>query len=303
MSGNIPQYGDMLYLVNIQNEECEEYKIIEVTQKQNDNQGKMFYRCRVMGENSTPFTAHPDFLDYYPDDDGYFIDFLGTMIPVPVMDKAQKARYRLGTYKKKQKADFEKYNGPRRMRYLTNLFSLQRKIMGYDTSEEDKAETKNISALRYYYCYQPKDIFDANYLFFEISDLTQKIIEEIFPCDENDAYYNNDWTVRFCNIICNGNATFIVVTHQYKGDWARSFDSKGDFCNLPEERHYYQKNFNAKIVESNEYPRGFGIVMQQNVIWGGFEDCINLEARTVADMPTFTQIFAYDSVEVDNTTI
>lgn len=29
---NIPQYGDILYLVNILNEECEEYKIIEVTQ-------------------------------------------------------------------------------------------------------------------------------------------------------------------------------------------------------------------------------------------------------------------------------
>lgn len=43
--------------------------------------------------------------------------------------------------------------------------------------------------------------------------------------------------------------------------------------------------------------------MQQNVIWGGFENCINLNARTVADMPMFTQIFAYDSVDVDNTTI
>lgn len=301
MSGNIPQYGDMLYLVNIMTEECEEYKIIEVTQKQQANHGKSFYRCRIM-RSEAGFSDMTYYLDYYPDDKGYFIDFLGTMIPVPAMDKVQKARYRLGAYKKKQKEDFENYNALRRIRYLTKLFSLQREILGYNTPE-DVEETRKISNLRYYYCYQPKDVFDANYLFFEISDLTQKIIKEIFPCDENDAYYNNDWTVEFCNIICDGNATFIVATHQYKGDWARSFDSKSDFCNLPEERHYYQKNFNAKIIESNEYPRGFGIVMQQNVIWGGFEDCINLEARTVADMPTFTQIFAYDRVEVDNTTI
>ena len=302
MSGNIPQYGDKLYLVNILNEEREEYKIIEVTQKQQANHGKLFYRCRIM-RTEAGFFDEPDFLDYYPDDGDYFIDFLGTMIPVPVTDNARKAQYRLSTYKKNQKADFLKFNGLQRNRYLRSLFSLQREILGYDTSEADKAETRNTGILRYYYCHQPKENVKATYFHHEINHLTTKIIKEIFPCDENDVYYNNDWIVKFCNIVGEGNAAFIVVTHQYKGDWARSFDSKDDFRRLPEECYFYQKNFNAKIIESNEYPRGFGIVMQQNVIWGGFENCINLNARTVADMPMFTQIFAYDSVDVDNTTI
>lgn len=30
------------------------------------------------------------YLDYYPDDNGYFIDFLGAMIPIPIMDKVQR---------------------------------------------------------------------------------------------------------------------------------------------------------------------------------------------------------------------
>ena len=94
VSGNIPQYGDKLYLVNILNEEREEYKIIEVTQKQQANHGKLFYRCRIM-RTEAGFFDEPDFLDYYPDDGDYFIDFLGTMIPVPVTDNARKAQYRL----------------------------------------------------------------------------------------------------------------------------------------------------------------------------------------------------------------
>ena len=93
------------------------------------------------------------------------------------------------------------------------------------------------------------------------------------------------------------------MDEKFPKDIAPNIYSKDDFRRLPEECYFYQKNFNAKIIESNEYPRGFGIVMHQNVIWGGFENCINLNARTVADMPTFTQIFAYDSVDVDNTTI
>ena len=98
MNENIPQYGDILYLVNILNEECEEYKIIEVTQKQQPNHGKLFYRCRIIRTESW-LSDMTHYLDYYLDDGGYFIDFLGTMIPVPVMDKVQKARYRLGAYK------------------------------------------------------------------------------------------------------------------------------------------------------------------------------------------------------------
>ena len=121
MNENIPQYGDILYLVNILNEECEEYKIIEVTQKQQPNHGKLFYRCRIMRTESW-LSDMTHYLDYYPDDNGYFIDFLGAMIPIPVMDKVQKARYRLGAYKKKQKAAFKNCNGMRRMRYLTDLF-------------------------------------------------------------------------------------------------------------------------------------------------------------------------------------
>ena len=77
----------------------------------------------------------------------------------------------------------------RRMRYLTDLFSLQREILGFDTPE-DETDTKNISDLRYYYCYQPNDTFDLFYLHAEIIDLAKKIVREIFPCDENDIYYN-----------------------------------------------------------------------------------------------------------------
>lgn len=106
MNENIPQYGDILYLVNILNEECEEYKIIEVTQKQQPNHGKLFYRCRIMRTESW-LSDMTHYLDYYPDDNGYFIDFLGAMIPIPIMDKVQKARYRLGAYKRKQKAAFK----------------------------------------------------------------------------------------------------------------------------------------------------------------------------------------------------
>ena len=297
MNENIPQYGDILYLVNILNEECEEYKIIEVTQKQQPNHGKLFYRCRITRTESW-LSDMMHYLDYYLDDNGYFIDFLGAMIPIPVMDKVQKARYRLGAYKKKQKAAFKNCNGMRRMRYLTALFSLQREILGFDTPE-DETDTKNISDLRYYYCYQPNDTFDLFYLYGEIIDLAKKIVREIFPCDENDIYYNNEQISKFCNIIGDGNTTLIVTTHQYKGDWARNFDSNGDFRNLPEENYYYQKNFNAKIIESDEYPRGFGIVMRQNLLNSGFKECINLDARMMTDMPPFIQTFAYEEVNVD----
>lgn len=199
MNENIPQYGDILYLVNILNEECEEYKIIEVTQKQQPNHGKLFYRCRITRTESW-LSDMTHYLDYYLDDNGYFIDFLGAMIPIPVMDKVQKARYRLGAYKKKQKAAFKNCNGMRRMRYLTDLFSLQREILGFDTPE-DEIDTKNTSALRYYYCYQTDDTFDLFYLYDEIFDLAKKIVREIFPCDENDIYYNNEQISKFCNII------------------------------------------------------------------------------------------------------